>query len=88
MRAVASAVKFAMWQPVTKPTLAVDDNPSSVFSHPAAASSTTDAAGAAVDEHALTRPEIGFVHKAVPGGDRDRRKAGSLLEAKAIGFLR
>ena len=44
-RAAASAVKFAMWQPVTKPTLADEGRPSRSSSHAPATSSTTAAAG-------------------------------------------
>jgi hypothetical protein len=44
-RAAISEVKFAIWQPVTKPTLHVAGNPSTSFSQPPAISSDTAAIG-------------------------------------------
>ena len=46
-RAAASAVTWAIWQPVTNPNDADCGMASSSFSHPPATSSTTEAAGPA-----------------------------------------
>ncbi len=44
-RAAARQVKLAMWQPVTKPTVAVAGRPSSSSTQPATMSSSTATAG-------------------------------------------
>ncbi len=52
-RATAKHVAFAICAPVTKPTLAVDGNPSTSSTHRSAISSTTAAAGEETYENAF-----------------------------------
>ena len=51
LRAAARQVAFAIWAPVTSPTLAVAGRPSTSSSQPSTTSSTTAAAGEATYEN-------------------------------------